>query len=608
MAFIITYDILSILTTSTLMTISETIQAFNHDVSTKKDNPSKYSCASMLNLSVIEPEHRRNHFHDYICNISFNNTQFLQMYIDKFKEGVVVDTYSSIVREPYPIIEHTFDYINKIYSQWDNIASSNGIKLDDKFAVQKQEIIKSLEDHLKTFDTFSNFINDYSKVYKLYNALMDTPNEASFYKEELNQIAKDYSDILNMDTALFFHKNSTQRNYGKEPNKIGGIFDQLETLSASMRDAINENNPNVLATMAYKFTQNESDEFINKRIDFTASQKISSMVEFTDGSLAVKYRNGEYKEVNLRDIEKVNEELVESTIDYKLRKKPQLSKFMIGKFYEDKASFKDVDVVIETFLNNEQILKNSKFDFIPFIDKSFEAIDDAMNAKVHEYKIERYANSILSNKYKHFITPAALVVFKELYEAKVSSSELQELVGKKLAAMETPDDFEKYITKVWNIKNKFCEENLKVKLDAAGIKPILSNNNVVVFEVKNFQESKDLGSPSWCISREQYHFSSYTKDDKKQFFIYDFSKPSSDKESMIGITLKKDGTFSNQHLKNDDSVEPTDFLRDIQKRLIVKEVDRYALTDEFRRELGLSSPTLKSDNETKQINVIRPRI
>jgi hypothetical protein len=206
------------------------------------------------------------------------------------------------------------------------------------------------------------------------------------------------------------------------------------------------------------------------------------------------------------------------------------------------------------------------------------------------------------------MTPQALVVFKELYEAKVSSSELQDLVGKKLAAIETPEDFKNYIMKVWNGKNQFSAEHLQVKLDQAGITPLLSHNNVMVFEVKSFEESKKLGSPSWCISREEYHFSSYTKDDKKQFFIYDFSKTSSNKESMIGITLNKDGTFSNQHLKNDDFVEPTDFLRDIQKRLIVKEVDRYALTDEFRRELGINSPTLKADNETKQINSIRPRI
>jgi hypothetical protein len=590
------------------MTISETIQAFNKDFYAKKGVPQKYSCAGMLNLPVVEPQHKCEYLHDHIRNLSFNNMQFLQTYIDKFNEGMIIDTLSSKVSNPYPVIAETFDYINKIYSQWETIANDNGIKLDDKFALQKQSIIESFEEHTKTFQTFSKFITDYSKVYKSYYDCIFDDDESSFYKEELNQIAKDYTDILNMDTALFFHKNSVKGNYGKEVNQIEIIFEQLETLSASMRDSINEQNPNVLATMAYKFIQDPSDESINKRIDFTASQKISSLVELKDGSLAVKYRNGEYTEVNLHDIERVTEELFESTIDYKLRKKPQLAKFMIGKFYEDKASFKSVDVVVETFLNNEQILKNAKFDFTPFIDKSFEAIDDAMHAKIHDYKIERYANSILSNKYKHFMTPQALVVFKELYEAKVSSSELQDLVGKKLAAIETPEDFKNYIMKVWNGKNQFSAEHLQVKLDQARITPLLSHNNVMVFEVKSFEESKKLGSPSWCISREEYHFSSYTKDDKKQFFIYDFSKTSSNKESMIGITLNKDGTFSNQHLKNDDFVEPTDFLRDIQKRLIVKEVDRYALTDEFRRELGINSPTLKADNETKQINSIRPRI
>lgn len=591
------------------MTISETIQLFNNDVNSKKVDSYKYSYTGMLNLGVLEPEHHRDYLHDYICGVASSNMLFLKTYVDHFNADKIVDISGTILTSPhYPVIENTLQYIDEIYSLWENIANNNGIKLDDKFAVDKQEIIDTFQEHVKTFERFSTFMNDYRKVYKSYNDSADNPNESSFYKEELHQIIKDYNDVLDMDTALYFHKNSVKRKYGKEWNQIGIMFDKLETLSNSMRDSIIQQNPDVLATMAYKFTQDPSDEFINKRIDFTASQKISSMVEFNDGSIAVKYRNGEYKEGRIKEIRSLTEELSESAIDYKLRKKPQLSKFMVGKFYEDGASFRSVDTVVDTFLNNEQILKNSKFDFTPFIDKSFEAIDDAMHAKIHEYKIERYANSILSNKYKHFMTPEALAVFKELYEADVSSSELQDLVGKKLATIETPQDFKNYIMKVWNGKNQFSEENLQVKLDAAGITPLLNQNDVVVFEVKNFEDSKKLGSPSWCISRNQHHFANYTADDKKQFFIYDFTKDSSSRASMIGITLHKNGTFSNQHLRNDDAVEPNDFLKDIQKRLILKEVDRYALTDEFRRELGISKEPPKIDNETKQHNGLRNRI
>lgn len=151
------------------MTISETMQEFNKDFYAKKGVPPKYSCAGMLNLPIAEPQHRRDHFHSYLCSMSFDNMQFLQTYIDKFNSGVVVDISSTKMNhEQYPIIDNTFDYVNQIYSQWETIANNNGIKLDDKFALQKQSIIESFEEHTKTFKTFSKFITDYSKVYKSY--------------------------------------------------------------------------------------------------------------------------------------------------------------------------------------------------------------------------------------------------------------------------------------------------------------------------------------------------------------------------------------------------------------------------------------------------------
>jgi hypothetical protein len=206
----------------------------------------------------------------------------------------------------------------------------------------------------------------------------------------------------------------------------------------------------------------------------------------------------------------------------------------------------------------------------------------------------------LSNKYKDLLTKDALESFKTLYDSKISEKELQSLIGKKLASIKTTEEFEKYLEKVINQFNGFNPEALTGKLAKMNIEPLLTENDIYVFEVKTFEESKALGSPSWCIARNDYHFNTYTSSEKRQFFIYDFNKSEKSNESMIGITLEKSGSFNTQHLKNDDYVSPTEFLKDIQKRLILKEVDQYRLDDVMKKNLGIEEPVVKPDSKNKK--------
>lgn len=602
------------------MNISENVTQFEKACFLQNHDKSRYTLTTMLNLPIADPEYVMHDFFYKYKDIAGRNALSLLSLIDKIKKENFerpthfdVNSSQAYMEEVAP--DKLITYMNNLYTQWTNIAHNNNITLSPEIESEKNAVISEFKEFAQYFEDYRTFINKYKIIEPAYIQNQYDIDAAPFYKEELDNLCKEYSQLLTPDTAGIFFQNQTDYGINQEDCIIPKLFVRLGSMVNQIREEIKEQKPEVLATMATKFVLSQSssltditnflvtknfEDKIKIQIQLTSAQNISGVVLFEDGSVAVKNRNGLYKDITVDEMSDTTHELIKSTIDYKFRKKPTIGKLLKEKFDEDGGFFSDVDVVMNTYLDNEAILKNMKFDISIITDKSFEGIDDAMNEKLREYKIERYANSILSNKYKDLLTKEALKSFKVLYDSEIPANELQNLIGKKLAAINSPEEFEKYLEKVINQFNGFNPEALSGKLAKMDIVPLLTENDVYVFEVKTFEESKALGSASWCISRNEHHFETYTSDDKRQFFIYDFNKSDQSNESMIGITLESSGQFNTKHLKNDDYVNTTDFLKDVQKRLIIKELDKYELSDTMKTSLGLDKEELVVESKNKK--------
>ena len=97
-------------------------------------------------------------------------------------------------------------------------------------------------------------------------------------------------------------------------------------------------------------------------------------------------------------------------------------------------------------------------------------------------------------------------------------------IGKKLAAYKTPEEFNFALSRLVETYNSFNLEAIKAKADGVGAKTVFENDGILILQIDNFNQSKSLGSSSWCISRDPHYFSSYTENDNKQYFIYNFNK------------------------------------------------------------------------------------
>lgn len=404
------------------------------------------------------------------------------------------------------------------------------------------------------------------------------------YVEMLNELNAEYKDVL-VDNSYYDIFENIKKVTDQNVIEFKGILEKLI-------DKINEANPAVLATMSSQYAAelNTStgdisqflldktfDETITASIKLEENQKIQAYILFKDNSIAVKSK-GKFSTVNTMDeLDEAFSGLKESIVAYKLKKRPKIAKFFIA-LAKESIHFDHCLNAINTFIDNEQVLKNMKMDFNLFTDKSFEVIDDHMNALISEHKTHQYAHSILSNKNKHLLSPTSMSSFKQLKEMNVTETELQNIIGKKIAAIKTPEELDAYLLKVVGQFTGFSHEAVSSKLERAGIKPVYDEGQVLVFPVKEYKDSKELGSPSWCIVRQESYFDTYTDYDKKQYFMYDFNKNEKDNDSLIGFTLTYDGDFHTQHLRNDDYLSVDDNLQNIADKIMFLDKDDFNLT------------------------------
>jgi hypothetical protein len=529
---------------------------------------------------------------------------FLSIKIDLTKE--LFDTIGSQIPEEINSRYQSLERMNIIksmrnsFTQLRVLAGESDVSSDDLLiAINKLE--KKNDDLLEPLKKTIDYSADLILLARYLDKSKSLPTYSN-YKNMLNDLNEEYQDTLQER----FHDildNITAESFN--------LLNSFRTILDELLDRIHEKNPEALSTMSTQYSKelNNSNgdisqflldktfnETITASIKLEENQKIQAYIVFEDNSIAVK-KKGVFSPVNTStELDDSYADLKESIISYKLKKRPKIAKIFI-EIAKESVNFSSALAAIDTFVQNEQILKNMKMDPNIFVNNSFEVIDDHMNSLISEHKNYQYATSILSSKNKHLLTPECMKSFKVLKEMNITEQELQNVIGKKLAAIKTPDDLESYLTRVIAQYTGFTHEVVSDKLVRANIKPVYDQEDVLVFPVTQYQDSKNLGSPSWCIVRDSSYFETYTDYNKKQYFLYDFSKNEKDNDSLIGFTLTHEGEFHTQHLRDDDYVSVNDKLQSIANHIMFHNQDDFKLSKEKIMELDkIFKPSIKKQN------------
>lgn len=293
---------------------------------------------------------------------------------------------------------------------------------------------------------------------------------------------------------------------------------------------------------------------------------IKKVIIFEDGSILLQNKDNNYKEIlSNKDLTVIRNKLINDYIHEEFKKKPTIEKTFkkINELvYLD--HFSDLNRVVDKYKENEAILKLNDFELMNAFKEAaesnkrsysiYEKFDDAMSKIVHDHKVKQFINSIASNKYNHLYDEKTYKIASNLYDLNLPDNSLQEYIGKKIAAFKTPEEFNGALSKFLESLNSFTMEATVNKAEKFGVQIISENDNKLILRINDFEESKTMGSSSWCISREESYFHSYA-DGAEQYFLFDFSKENTDNASMIGITLHTNGDYSTAHYKDDSECE-----------------------------------------------------
>lgn len=461
---------------------------------------------------------------------------------------------------------------NEIIDDYKNIPYNN-IMIDkelEKIKTSLNEYLNSSELHLELEKLNKN--QNYIKNFIFKHTERDIA--ISKFKSEKENILNLFNDGY-INYKNIYNKLNEINNSSKEViKKIKNDCESALTYADNYMKIPNSEASNT-SVKAFLLDKAKLEDNLKIKREIIFDKVNTSIIIFDDDSIIIK-NNGKLSiiEDNI-ELGKEIKKTIKKEIKNELRKNPFTVK-LFEKIFDDAQMFEynyvipSLGKIITNYISNSDILKINKFNleesYKNLKDNSLasgkkvsmyavlEGLDDEMAAIIRSHKIKQYAHSIASNKYKHLYNEESYKQIEEIYNVYEGSDVLQNYIGKKIARFKTPEDFNDALKSFLKEMNNFSPENILNKAENFGARVIHNENNQVILEISDYKQSKALGSPSWCIVRDEYYFDSYTKG-CKQYFAYNFNVESTDVSSLVGITLNEKGQTTAAHYKDDEEIE-----------------------------------------------------
>lgn len=487
------------------------------------------------------------------------------------------------------------EYIIKIQQIIEEYKADPNIKREIELLEQKKIVIR--EWHSATENSTQKLKEDYYKnnpdvknsYYIKYDNNLDTNQNLISLKDLVDNKVDLFKDNASGKSPYYFNYSLILEYIEKINNETINSFLKIRSNGINMTLADNFLNTQVRNrsnNAVINFLQTKTDD--HKLIEIEG-KNIKSIMLFKDNSILLKKNDDTYEDIftrkQLLDIKNI---LVIDFIREKFKKNPTVAKNFIDimKMDDNILTLDILNTTMETYSKNIEFFNNKPFDIrTEFKDafskknnnlyRAIEDIDDRMNKKIKEHKVLLFAHSISSNKYKNLYNAESYKIIENIYDLKLKTNVFQDYIGKKIAAYKTPEEFNEGLNKFLASFNSFEMPAMINKVEDAGARVISDTDNILVVAIDSYEQSKLLGSSSWCIVRNESYFNSYTGNGNQQYFVFDFSKDSADEASMMGITLDKRGDYSAAHFKDDSEMEEDDdmicYVQEIVDNLNYKE-------------------------------------
>lgn len=500
------------------------------------------------------------------------------------------------------------------FKGWEAVAKLEGVDLSSHYhkfqaliaAIKADDVITPILSQIEKIEISLKEVHYDLNIVHLRNP---TDLEKSTYIESCFNLKRHLS---------FFEKFYNQENLLNTLIKQSNIFEHINEYKKIRQDIVDtlmKNNADFTYSYAHKFVNfmknasnvelmllDRADTDLNAvnriRNDIKIDDKTSSISQiniFDDNSVAVRKNTGEWVDLHSKELkDTLIEKLVQKELFNRLKKSPTIAKMFLSKLKEDFNDCERAFIAADTYLEYEAILKSKNYNLLEEVDDLlFEELDDSMNAYVRKHKIEQFGLSISSKKYQHLYDEESFKNLELLYDLKIPTSELQDSLGKKLASFKNSEDFNKALKQLYSIHSGFNNEAIIKKANIVEAEIIKNEDNMIIIKIENFHQSAAVGSSSWCIVRDEVHFKSY-KEDCHQYFVYDLNKEPTENNSLVGITLHKNGSHSAAHFKNDNQLCDNDEFKTLQLEIVKHDIKSYPeLKEDLKAKISINTETKK---------------
>lgn len=321
-------------------------------------------------------------------------------------------------------------------------------------------------------------------------------------------------------------------------------------------------------------------------------------------SIDILYNNGKYKVTDSID-ESINfNEIIEKdNILFFTKKNPKIGNALLGlknrenninkikDFYlniiENKFLFalrKEADIIIDK-IKNKTINNDELYGFLNYSieEKSFfnreniindinkivednnilklinnmdmESIEDIIKERKNMHQFKLIMKSELTNKNKIILNKDSIEIIKKITDIGVTAKEFHGEFIKKIAKYKDENELLNGLRLYLNKKDGWFVDNY---LDKVSNMEYEYKDNILIVNIKNFEESQKIGSNNWCISTDDYYFKKYKSETNRLFFIYDFNKDINDRKRLIGLTVNYLGNIVYAYDELDNNISNHD--------------------------------------------------
>lgn len=204
---------------------------------------------------------------------------------------------------------------------------------------------------------------------------------------------------------------------------------------------------------------------------------------------------------------------------------------------------------------------------------------------VAEHKCQRFINRHFKTKFSHLIDSDVKLVIFNFFNCELDEKLLTEQITSRIYTIKNSKDLMIRIKSLmlkslnWEkavVLQKIMDNNVKV----------LSNlKNVILVEVRNYEDLCLFAPESWCIKTDQKMFERSMIAFNQQLIKMDFNKLPNNPKSLIGVTISAKGEITDAHDRNNNNI-----LGGIKTRKYLK----YKLSDaDFLKYLVESSLEIK---------------